>query len=48
MPPTHHAEKRVSDTFEALGMTINRTAFNLQKAFAEFHYSSTITLFDFD
>jgi hypothetical protein len=40
MPPTHPAEKRVSYTFDALGMTINRTAFNLQKAFARFRYSS--------
>jgi hypothetical protein len=34
MPPTHPAEKRVSYTFDALGMTINRTAFNLQNGFA--------------
>jgi hypothetical protein len=31
---THPAEKRVSYTFDALGMTINRTAFNLQNGFA--------------
>jgi hypothetical protein len=44
MPPTHPAEKRVSYTFDALGMTINRTAFNLQKAFARFRYSSIMVI----
>jgi hypothetical protein len=42
MPPTHPAEKRVSDTFDALGMTINRTAFNLQKGLRQISLLSTM------
>ena len=42
MPPTHPAEKRVSYTFDALGMTINRTAFNLQKGLRQISLLSTM------